>query len=316
MRRIFLASAALFACAAVDSAGAADLPPAGPLPAKAPVIAPVPVWSWNGCYAGVNGGGTRAQNHADLSPAGLYLAPANGSAPPNAGGTGDLPAEIALLSHSYDMANSGWEAGGQIGCNAQWGMAVLGVEGDWQWTHTSTSADASYGAFFTPGAGVPGTFTAPAHTEHVDVTQRWFATARVRAGFTPWERVLVYGTGGVAWANFQSNSAVAFATIPAPGFPPIPQPYNGATHIGSASSNQFGWVAGGGVEWALNNNWSVKAEYLYLRFDGFAYSSPLTAAAAPFAPGYAWNTSVTLREQVARIGVNYKFDWGPVVARY
>jgi outer membrane immunogenic protein len=314
MRRILLASAALLACAAVDSATAADLPPAPPPPAVAPVKAPLPVWSWSGCYVGVNGGGTRGQNSADLSPAGSYLNAPGALPPPNPAGTGDLGAELAPLSHSYDMATNGWEAGGQVGCNAQWGMAVLGIEGDWQWTNTSTSADGSFPGFFTPGTPVPNSFTTPSHTEHVDVTQHWFATARVRAGFTPWERVLIYATGGVAWANYQSNTAVAFATSPA-----FLAPYDGAVHTGSASTNQLGWVAGGGIEWALTNNWSVKAEYLYLRFDGFNYSSPLTAAApsaTPFAPGYAWNTSVSLREQVARVGVNYKFDWGPVVARY
>jgi outer membrane immunogenic protein len=311
MRRIFLTSVALFACAAIDSASAADLPPAAPLRAKAPVLAPGPVWSWTGCYVGVNGGGTRAQNRADLSPAGSYLNPI-ATPPPNAAGTGDLAADIAALSHSYSMVRNGWEAGGQVGCNAQWGMAVLGIEGDWQWTNTATSADAAFAAF--PNVGNP-LFTDPSHTEHVDVTQRWFATARVRAGFAPWERVLIYGTGGVAWANFTSKTAVTFATI-APDVFLGPQPFSGATHVGSISTNQLGWVAGGGIEWALTNNWSVKAEYLYLRFDGFAYSSPLVAANAPFAPGYAWNTSVSVREQVARLGVNYKFDWGPVVARY
>jgi outer membrane immunogenic protein len=314
MRRIFLTSAALFACAAVDTAGAADLPPAAPPPAIAPVVAPLPVWSWRGCYVGVNGGGTRAQNRADLSPGGLYLTPPGGNPPPNLQGSGDFAADIAALSHSYEMANSGWEAGGQVGCNAQWGMAVVGVEGDWQWSNTTTAADASFASI--PNVGPNPGFAIPTHTEHVDVTQRWFATARVRAGFTPWERVLIYGTGGIAWANFQSDTAVAFATVPLVGVPPVQQPYNGATHVGSTSTNQLGWVAGGGIEWALTNNWSIKAEYLYLRFDGFAYASPLTAAATPFAPGYAWNTSVSLRERVARIGVNYKFDWGPVVARY
>ena len=309
MRRIFLASAAFFACAAIDSASAADLPPAAPPPAVAPVKAPLPVWSWSGCYVGVNGGGTRAQNRADLSPGGLYLAPPGATPPPNAAGTGDFAADIAALSHSYEMANNGWEAGGQVGCNAQWGMAVVGVEGDWQWSNTTTSADASFAAF--PNVGNP-VFTNAAHTEHVDVTQRWFATGRVRAGFTPWERVLVYGTGGVAWANYTSNSAVIFANVPNP-FAGV---FNGATHIGSVSTNQLGWVAGGGVEWALTSNWSIKAEYLYLRFNSFAYASPLVAATLPFAPGYAWNTAITPREHVARIGVNYKFDWGPVVARY
>jgi outer membrane immunogenic protein len=304
MRRLVLASSVLVACAAAGSAVAADLPP-GPAEMPVKAVAPLPpVFSWTGCYLGANVGGARAHNIADLSPAGSYLNAPGAFPPPNAQGTGDLTADIPALSNSYDMTNTGWEAGGQIGCNAQWGMAVLGLEGDWQWSNAKTSADAAYAAF--PNVGAP-TFTDPAHTEHVDVTQRWFATARARAGFTPWERVLIYATGGVAWANYQSNTAVTFATI-APGV--IGQPFNGATHIGSGSANVVGPVVGGGVEWAITNNWTVKAEYLYMRFDGFAYASPLVAAAAPFAPGYAWNTSITLREQVVRLGVNYKFDWG------
>ncbi len=209
MRRLVLALAAF--ALVVGPGGAADLPIKAPQ--VAPVVAPVPVWSWSGCYVGVNGGGTRAQNRADLSPGGLYLAPPGATPPPNAAGTGDFAADIAALSHSYEMANNGWEAGGQVGCNAQWGMAVVGVEGDWQWTNTSTAADAAFAAF--PNVGSP-LFTNAAHTEHVDVTQRWFATGRVRAGFTPWERVLIYGTGGVAWANYTSNTAVIFANVPNP----------------------------------------------------------------------------------------------------
>jgi outer membrane immunogenic protein len=307
MRRLLLASSVLFACAAAGAAGAADLPP-GPAEMPVKAVAPVPVFSWTGCDVGVNVGGARAHNIADLSPSGSYLNAPGSLPPPNAAGTGDFAADIAALSHSYDMTNTGWEAGGQLGCNAQWGMAVLGLEGDWQWSNVGTSADASFAAF--PNVGSPS-FTNAAHTEHVDVTQRWFATARARAGFTPWERVLVYATGGIAWANFESNTAVTFATGS-----PVLGVFNGATHTGSATATQVGPVVGGGIEWAITNNWTVKAEYLYMRFDGFAYASPLVAASAPFAPGYSWNSNITLREQVARIGVNYKFDWGPVVARY
>src|SRR5262249_55190010 len=141
---------------------------------------------------------------------------------------------------------------------------------------------------------------------------RWFATARVRAGFTPWERVLIYGTGGVAWANFQSNTAVAFAT----GANPFTAGFSGAAHRAPVPTHPVRWVPGGGLRRAVPSKLSVKAEYLYLRFDGFNYASPLTAATFPFAPGYNWNTNVSLREQVVRVGVNYKFDWGPVIARY
>jgi opacity protein-like surface antigen len=55
------------------------------------------------------------------------------------------------------------------------------------------------------------------------------------------------------------------------------------------------------------NNWTAKIEYLYMWFNGFHYASPLVAAAVAAAPGYSWNTTVTPREQVIRIGVNYKF---------
>jgi outer membrane immunogenic protein len=306
MRRLFLMCASLLACAA-GSAGAADLPPAAPLPVKAPISAASP-WSWSGCYVGVNAGGAHVHNSADLSPAGAYLKAPGILPPPNAQGAGDFATDLAVLSHSYDITNTGWEAGGQVGCNAQWGVAVLGLEGDWQWSHVGTSADAAFAAFTNTGNPF---FTDQAHTEHVDVTQRWFATARARAGFAPWERVLVYGTGGIAWANYASNTNISFATGS-----PVFGVFNGATHIGSASSTQTGPVVGGGVEWAVANNWTIKAEYLYMRFDGFSYGSPLVAATAAFAPGYAWNTNVTLREQVLRLGVNYKFDWGPVVAKY
>src|SRR5437667_12518322 len=108
MRRLVLTLAAFYVVA--GPAGAADLP------IKAPAVAPVvvPTWSWTGCYVGVNGGGTRAQNRADLSPAGNYLTAPGTLPPPNINGTGDFAADIAALSHSYDMANSGWEAGGQV----------------------------------------------------------------------------------------------------------------------------------------------------------------------------------------------------------
>src|SRR5215467_535828 len=146
MRPLVLASVALFTSAAINSAGAADLPPAGPLPAKAPVVA-APAWTWTGCYVGANAGGTRAHNTASLSPGGSYLNAPGTLPPPNLAGSGDFRVDIAALSHSYDMTNSGWEAGGQVGCNAQWGLAVVGVEGDWQWSNTSTAADASFAAF-------------------------------------------------------------------------------------------------------------------------------------------------------------------------
>jgi outer membrane immunogenic protein len=96
---------------------------------------------------------------------------------------------------------------------------------------------------------------------------------------------------------------------------PVNPVYNGAVQIGSGSSWQVGWTAGVGGEYAFNSNWSLKAEYLYIDLGTFTYSSPLVAAVPAFAPGYSWRTSVTERDHIVRVGLNYHFG-GPVVAKY
>ena len=69
----------------------------------------------------------------------------------------------------------------------------------------------------------------------------------------------------------------------------------------SDRTTRAGWTVGGGVEYALNRNWSIGAEYLYMDFG----KDTLNSAGAPSIPV----TSVTFhdRSQVARAALNYKF---------
>jgi outer membrane immunogenic protein len=272
---------------------------AADLPRKAPAAPPPPVFSWTGCYVGINGGWIRSNDTYGLVPSGSYLNAPGGNAPPNAAGTGDQLSSLASLSHSYDSNESGGLVGGQIGCNYQSGSVVLGVEGDWQWTGLDTSVDASYAAF--PNAGNPA-FTNASHTEHVTSKMDWFATLRGRLGWA-FDRLLVYGTAGIAFANINSDTNVSFATFP------VQPVYNGAIHLGSGSDTRVGVIAGGGLEYAFLSNWSVKAEYLYMTLGSFSYLSPLVAATAPatVGPGYSWSTNVQMRDQIVRVGLNYKF---------
>ena len=95
--------------------------------------------------------------------------------------------------------------------------------------------------------------------------------------------------------------------------------YNGAVQIGSDSQVKVGWLVGAGGEYAFSPNWSVKAKYLYADLGTTTYRSPLVAAVAPAAvgPNYSWTTSVRNRENIVRVGLNYKLNWGaPVVANY
>jgi opacity protein-like surface antigen len=143
-------------------------------------------------------------------------------------------------------------AGGTIGGNYQTGAFVFGVEGDFDWDNIKGNPSACIGC---------------------QVSSTWLATARGRVGVA-WDRLLFYGTGGVAFQN------VKFAVTA----PPLTAPL--ATTV-----NAIGWTAGGGVEYALSPNWSVKAEYLYVNFNN-----------QTIGPG-----TFTLIENVVRGGVNYRF---------
>jgi outer membrane immunogenic protein len=280
---------------------------AADIPVKARPVAPIaaPAFTWSGCYIGANGGwvGQRAVN--ETRPGGNYLTAAGVLAPPNVAGTGLLLGDFQTAIHSYDTRRSGWEAGAQVGCNHQVGMFVLGVEADWNWSDVRNTASATYLPF--PSANP--LFTISTSNEAVSTRMDWFSTVRARGGWA-FDRWLVFGTAGLAIGHFRSSTSVVYGSN---GTSPV---FANAAHFGSAERTRLGFAVGGGVEYAIDNNWSFKAEYLYLAFNPWSYSSPLTAPAG-VAPGYSWTTSVHAQEHIARVGINYRFGGAPLVmARY
>ena len=73
-----------------------------------------------------------------------------------------------------------------------------------------------------------------------------------------------------------------------------------------------GWTAGGGLEWLINNQWSVKGEYLYDNFG--SVRTTLFAGNGVNNPNRMVTTS-DLKMNIGRIGLNYHFN-APVVAKY
>jgi outer membrane immunogenic protein len=273
---------------------------AGPAAAADMVLrgsaSPVAPLSWTGCYAGANVGWVGSRDEITLAPSGNYLNPAGAAPPPNVAGTGLNSRGPALVTNSYSNRISGIEAGPQVGCNWQTGDFVFGGEADIQWTNLNNRVDANFG----PITAANAAFTIAPHTEHVTSRLDWLSTVRARAGIAV-EGVLLYVTGGLAIGGLQSDTAVTFGT-----FPVLPV-FNAANHLGSISTTRTGWVAGVGGEYAIDANWSIKAEYLYVDLGSYAYNSPLVAPAG-VAAGYSWSTNVRERDQMARIGVNYR--WG------
>ena len=97
----------------------------------------------------------------------------------------------------------------------------------------------------------------------------WFGTVRGRLGYA-FNNVLLYGTGGLAFGTLKVESG---------GF--------------SESHTSAGWTAGVGAEYAINQNWSAKIEYLYVDL------SEKNFLMTGMSNGYQFST--------VRIGVNYRF---------
>ncbi len=168
---------------------------------------------------------------------------------------------------------SGALAGVQAGYNFQTsGGLVLGVEGDVAWTNMSGSFN------FDPlrPEAVAGNNT------------NWLATLRGRAGFTV-NRALFYGTAGLAMVDFRGYANNVWLVAP-------------AVDVAEDKGIVAGWTVGGGAEFAMTDNVSVKAEYLYARFDRSRHmSSPA------FTPGATMLTESKLHTHVVKLGLNYRF---------
>ncbi len=117
---------------------------------------------------------------------------------------------------------------------------------------------------------------------------------RGRLGWLYRPNLLFYATGGAAFTRLEVKLSYSDG--------------NGVTGAGSASAIKTGWTIGGGAEWALNNHWSVKAEYLYLDFGSVtAHATVGVPAGIKGAESSTISTTGDLTAQIARVGINYKF---------
>lgn len=256
MKKLFPLAAVFVSIASVASA--ADFP-ASPMPAKVAMPAPI-LFSWTGCYVGIEGGGASGQGEQI----------ANGGAFPNASITGG-------------MTIKGGIAGGTVGCNVTLSDFVISGEADFSWTNKRGSTN-----------DLP-----PFNTAAVSETrEKWLDTFRGRFGYAI-DRFMVYGTAGVALAGTAvSVTNPAFGTI-------------------SESRDRTGWVAGLGGEFAVWTGGAfdvtLKVEYLHAGFETKQYFNP--ALVTPIGTTIV-TRDTKLTDDIIRAGLNVKFNWGPVVARY
>ena len=209
----YLVSAAALALATTSSSLALAADPVLYEPAPAPIMSPVSVYDWTGFYAGVNAG--------------------------FGGGTFRHPLAINGTEFlSVNVTSSGFMLGGQVGYNMQFENLLAGVEADLQWTNIRGQLDLT----------VPAVVAPPGGDLALGTEVEWFGTVRARLGYTPVDRMMIYGTGGFAYGGMRSyaRGTGGFAGLDA-----------------SARSLRWGWTVGAGAEYAFTDALSLKTEYLY-----------------------------------------------------
>lgn len=182
-------------------------------------------------------------------------------------------------------SRSGFLGGAQAGYNWQTGWIVLGAQAD------------------IAGMDVKGTTPCLVVLSCTSKSD-WLATASGRVGAVVLDRGLIYAKGGVAWLNTTHS-------VNLPVFGP-----GGINQLTSKESTAWGWLIGMGTEWMITKNWTAFIEYNYIEFDKKNEAFPINPAlTAPFRVNV--NADLTNKLSIAKVGANYKFDWGtPVVARY
>jgi outer membrane immunogenic protein len=119
----------------------------------------------------------------------------------------------------------------------------------------------------------------------------WLATGGLRLGYAA-DRLLFFVKGGAAVSDYRYQDETTFP------FPAAGTVWNNAT----GDTDRWGWMIGGGVEWAFAANWTVKAEYDYIGFE----RQNITLNGVGYAPEQI-PLGISNSVSLAKIGVNYKF---------
>lgn len=171
------------------------------MPVKAPIAAPVPVYNWSGVYLGLNGG--------------YGFGSSNWTVPPGVC--------TGAACTTGDFKTGGFMAGGTAGASIQANALVMGIEADLDFSNVNGGSAPICGA---------------TETLNCQTSNTWLGTVRGRAGFAV-DRILFFGTGGVAFGDVRANLSSTN----------LPEPAGEGTTTNRVT--KAGWTAGGGVELRL-----------------------------------------------------------------
>ena len=244
-----------------------------------------PAAMWNGFYAGVNVGAAFAGSSGLDTPADQW-----GSITP-------------FSEASGTTSNAGAVGGFQAGVSKSVGSFVFGIEAD--------ISLASAGATNTDEALFSSQYSGPTYStsswQATNTTYQtsldWYATIRARLGYAVMPNLVIFGTGGLAFGgvslDMTRDYAMGFTSSSCEmGICSTNSQSDAYTYKARGTGYAVGWAAGAGVDYALGNGITVRAEYLYISLGTVSFDDVATLPT---------NTSVSQTISVARVAANYAF---------
>lgn len=167
--------------------------------------------------------------------------------------------------------HQGYMIGGQVGYNYQIGHAVLGLEADYSLSNAEGGTRCPNASFFSCIGAVNGL---------------GFATGRL--GYAH-ERALYYFKGGLAFGEVEARAKFNLdgGSLIVPG-----------EDVLRDTKSMTGWAFGAGMEYAVNDRWSVKGEWMRYDLGSDVFRTGTGAGSTP---------KVDTTGDIARVGVNYHF---------
>jgi outer membrane immunogenic protein len=175
------------------------------------------------------------------------------------------------------VSPSGGIVGGQAGYNWQYGPWVGGLEIDFSGADLNASS-----TFFQPSSPFP--FTTQTKINEL-------ASARGRFGYLVLPSLWLFGTAGLGYGHSQFTTTTT--TV--------------ATGLESSASDadEFGWVAGVGLEWKFWNHWLLRGEWLHYDFGRTSEVNEVLGMTATGITGININPRTTV--DIGRAALSYKF---------
>lgn len=243
--------------------------------------------AYTGSYIGVVAGPAWGKSNYQTSP-NCVPSPLGGTFCAEDPAASLVNGDAVASSGSGSLNSNGFIYGLEAGYNFRQNNFVYGGEIDASGFNLSKSTTAN-GSF-------PFEFAGTSYQLYDSVSTNWLSTLRARLGMVTHQQFLLYGTGGLALTSIKVSSSYSDNAF-VPGFTP------GGSGNSSTNTVQPGWALGIGGEWAFNDNYSAKIEYLYVKFGTVNLNVPLSNT-----PEFSQTMRVgaNLSAQMIRIGINYR----------